>query len=122
MKFKDLPALGAALEDGTFAGVTTRADGVHCAVIWLPGLGVNLTWDAATAWAKAQGAELPTRHVAALLFATVKDKLEPDWHWTADELNASFAWLCTFSYGGQDDLRKSYDGCAVAVRLIPLEN
>ncbi len=39
-----------------------------------------------------------------------------------DELNASFAWLCTFSYGGQDDLRKSYDGCAVAVRLIPLEN
>lgn len=64
--------------------------------------------------------KLPTRHVAALLFANVKDKLEPDWHWTVDELDASCAWGCDFDFGLQYNLRKSYDGCAVAVRLIPL--
>jgi len=115
-----LPAVGTDLEGGTFAGLTNRADGTHCAVVLLPGLGKNLTWTKAKAWAKKAGGELPTRPVAALLFANVKPALTPRWRWTADELDASYAWTCSFDYGGQYYFRKSSDGCAVAVRLIPL--
>ncbi len=121
MKYTDLPTLGTDLEGGTFAGLTTRADGTHCAVILLPGLGENLTWTKAKAWAKKAGGELPTRPVAALLFANVKPALTPHWHWTVDELDASYAWGCNFNYGLQFYGPKSFDGCAVAVRLIPLE-
>lgn len=101
-----LPALGAALEGGTFAGLTTRKDGTHCAVVLLPEQGTDLTWKKAMNWAKKIDAELPTRPVAALLFANVKDKLQPRWHWTSEEDDASYAWR--------------HEGSAVAVRLIPL--
>ena len=55
-----------------------------------------------------------------MLFANLKDKLTPSWHWTADEDDASYAWGCYFINGTQDLDRKSYEGSAVAVRLIPL--
>ena len=115
-----LPALGAELEGGTFAGLTTRKDGTHCAVILLPEKAEDLTWKKAVAWATKQGGELPTRLVAALLFANVKDKLTPAWHWTSDEFDASYAWDCGFNHGSQHGYRKSYEGGSVAVRLIPL--
>jgi len=115
-----LPALGGALDGGVFAGVTTRQDGVHCAVIRLPENGTKLTWRKAVAWAKKQGGELPTRTVAALLFANVKATLPPGWHWTSEEDDASYAWDCLFDYGDQFSIPKSYKGSAVAVRLIPI--
>lgn len=115
-----LPALGAPLEGGSFAGITTQPDGTHCAVVLLPAQGTDLDWPAAKAWAAEQGGELPSRPVAALLFANVKAQLRPRWHWTADEDDASYAWLCTFDNGGQSSYRKSYEGGAVAVRLIHL--
>ena len=115
-----LPALGADLQGGTFAGITTRQDGTHCAVVLLPDLGTKLTWDKAMDWAKALDAELPTRPIAALLFANAKDKLRPLWHWTSDEDDASCAWSCLFHDGLQGYIHKSYEGSAVAVRLIPL--
>ena len=117
-----LPALGADFEGGTFAGVTTTKEGIHCAVVLLPGTAEDLTWEAAKAWATEQGGELPTRPVAALLFANVQPALSPEWHWTADEYvgNASYAWSCDFSDGYQGSYHKSAEGAAVAVRLIPL--
>ena len=115
-----LPALGADLDGGTFAGLTTRPDGTHCAVVLLPSLGEDLTWAKAKAWAKKQGGELPSRPVAALLFANVKPSLSPRWHWTTDEYDGSCAWHCYFHYGDQSYYHKSYEGSAVAVRLIPL--
>lgn len=115
-----LPALGADLDGGTFAGLTTRKDGTHCAVILLPEKATDLTWKKATTWATEQGGELPTRPVAALLFANVKPSLTPAWHWTSDEYDASYAWCCGFGDGTQYYSRKSYEGSAVAVRLIPL--
>lgn len=115
-----LPAIGAALAGGTFAGLTTLPNGTHHAVVLLPGEGDDLTWQQAGDWAKEQGGVLPTRPVAALLFANVKDQLQPEWHWTADEEGASYAWICYFGYGSQDNNHKSYEGSAVAVRLIPL--
>ena len=115
-----LPAIGAALAGGTFAGLTTLPNGTHHAVVLLPGKGDDLTWQQAGEWAAEQGGVLPTRPVAALLFANVKAQLQPEWHWTADEHSASYAWFCTFVNGNQDYCLKSCEGSAVAVRLIPL--
>ena len=117
-----LPAIGAPLEGGSFAGITTQPDGTHCAVVLLPAQGTDLDWSAAKAWAAEQGGELPSRPVAALLFANVKAQLRQRWHWTGEtnEYDASYAWLCSFSYGDQDYYHKSYEGGAVAVRLIHL--
>jgi len=120
MQFTDLPAISADLEGGTFVGLTTKPDGTHCAVILLPVDGTDLTWAKAKAWAKKQGGELPSRPVAALLFANVKASLQPRWHWTSDEFNASYAWHCYFNYGYQDFSHKSYEGSAVAVRYIKI--
>jgi hypothetical protein len=121
MKFTDLPKLGEQLDGGTFAGLTTTKEGKHCAVILLPGKGEDLTWAKAKAWAKKQGGELPTRPVAALLFANVKPAIAPEWHWTADEYDASYAWFCYFYDGYQFITRKVNELAAVAVRLIPIE-
>lgn len=115
-----LPAIGTDLEGGTFAGLTTKPDGTHCAVVLLPVDGADLTWAKAKAWAKKQGGELPSRPVAALLFANVKSLLKPRWHWTSDEYDASYAWGCYFLNGSQSYDRKGYGGSAVAVRQIPL--
>jgi hypothetical protein len=115
-----LPTVGTQMEGGTYAGVTTRKDGTHHAVVLLPDHGTKLTWKKAMNWAAKLGAELPTRPVAALLFANLKAQLQPNWHWTSEEDDASCAWGCSFGYGYQGYRHKSYEGCAVAVRLIPL--
>lgn len=116
----DLPAIGADLDGGTFAGLTTKPDGTHCAVVLLPGGGTDLTWKKAKTWAEEQGGELPSRPVAALLFANVKASLQLGWHWTSEEFDASYAWFCLFSYGLQDYDLKSFEGSAVAVRYIKI--
>lgn len=121
MKFKELPPLGERFDVGIFAGLTTKPDGTHYAVVRLPGKGYDLNWEAAKAWATEQGGDLPSRPVAALLFANVKDQLRPEWHWTSDELRASYAWSCYFITGSQGYHHKSDEGSAVAVRLIALE-
>lgn len=71
MNFAQLPALGAPLEGGVFAGLTTQPDGTHCAVVLLPAKGTDLNWEAAKAWAAEQGGELPSRPVAALLLSLI---------------------------------------------------
>ena len=121
MNITDLPALGQPLDGGTFAGLTTKPDGTHCAVVLLPDNGTDLTWAKAKTWAKKQGGELPSRPVAALLFANnVKANIKPKWHWTSEEYDASYAWGCRFYDGTQGITHKSFEGSAVAVRLIPL--
>tara|TARA_Y100001972_G_scaffold103866_1_gene130466 strand:+ start:166 stop:585 length:420 start_codon:yes stop_codon:yes gene_type:complete len=123
-----LPALGAPLAGGTFAGVITQKDGQHVAVVLLPAQAEDVAWQAAMDWATEQGGQLPTRPMAALLFANVKPQLRERWHWTNETLDlgddddddASCAWICDFYYGGQSYDHKSYEGCAVAVRCIPL--
>ena len=116
INFASIPAIGTDLEGGAFAGLTTKKDGTHCAVVLLSDKGTELTWKKAMNWAEKLGAQLPSRPVAALLFANVKDKLQPGWHWTSEAYDASYAWYCGFSYGGQDHFHKSYEGSAVAVR------
>lgn len=120
MSITDLPALGQPLDGGTFAGLITTPDGTHCAVVLLPGNGTDLTWAKAKAWAKKQGGELPSRPVAALLFANCKPHLQPRWHWTSEEFDASYAWFCFFDDGSPGINHKGFDGSAVAVRYIKI--
>ena len=119
INFKDLPAVGAALNSGIFAGVITHA-GKHVAVVLLYGRGERLNWERALMWAEQQDGELPTRSVAALLFANCKTRLTSGWHWTADEDDAFFVWDCHFGNGDQSSPHKSYELAAVCVRLIPI--
>ena len=118
--FATLPALGESFEGGIFAGIITSKDGTHSAIVRLPENGTKLTWKKALTWATKQGGELPTRPVAALLFANVKASLPSSWHWTSEEFDASYAWYCGFGHGLQYFDIKSCEGSAVAVRLIPL--
>jgi len=117
-----LPPIGKSLDGGTFAGLTTKPDGTHCAVVLLPGNATDLTWAKAKTWAEEQGGELPSRPVAALLFANVKASLQPRWHWSCEEHeeDASYAWNYDFNDGFQDCYHKSYEGSAVAVRYIKI--
>ncbi|MNV68650.1 hypothetical protein D3C71_1615170 [compost metagenome] len=120
IRFADLPAMGQPLEGGTFAGITTHADGKHYAEVLLPDQGSGLDHPKAVAWAEALGAALPTRPIAALLFSNLKAQLRPSWHWLQETEGASSAWYCYFYGGRQNYFRKSYEGSAVAVRSIPL--
>lgn len=116
--FASLPATGAELAGGIFAGLTTTKSGMHHAVVLLPDQGTDLTWKKAMNWAEKLDAELPSRPIAALLFHNLKDR----WHWTNEtyEGEASYAWYCGFGNGNQNISHKSYEGSAVAVRCIPV--
>ncbi len=120
IKFSDLPDIGAALGGGIFVGAITQPEGTHVAVALLPDQAQDVTWQAALDWAKAQNAQLPTRPMAAMIFANTQDRPQSDWHWTCEEVKdyASCAWGCNFGNGGQNFSHKSYEGAAVAVRLI----
>ena len=124
IKFATLPALGQELAGGRFTGIITTTDGAHCAVVLLPGYAEGVTWERAKAWAAEQGGELPTRPVAALLYALSKPALQPHWHWISDEyeFDASSAWRCHFDNGSQLSNHKAYEGYAVAVRQIPVDS
>jgi hypothetical protein len=80
----------------------------------------KLEWQAAMDWAASVGGDLPSRQEQALLYANCKPHMKPEWHWSNEthENDASYAWGCYFSNGGQVNLRKSYEGSAVAVRRI----
>lgn len=120
LTISQLPALGEPLEGGAFAGIVTMPDGKHVAVVLLPERGEDMNYDQAVAWAEEQGAQLPTRPVAALLFSNVQTLLQPRWHWCLETEGAFYAWCCNFYNGFQDLHLKSYELSAVAVRLIPL--
>lgn len=115
--FTALPAIGADLDGGEFAGITTKPDGKHYAVTKLPGYGSEVNHGSALAYAEEQGGELPTKAVAALLVANLK--AERGWYWMQDEYDASYAWIF-YANGYTLDGLKSYQGGALAVRCIKL--
>jgi hypothetical protein len=115
----------AAIEtkDGEhYAGLILNADGTpsHHLVL-LPEADKRMPWQAAVEYAKDQGGTLPTRREQSLLFANLKDQLQPNWYWSGEqhEEDGSFAWTQDFSYGDQFSTLKSYEGRARAVRRFP---
>jgi len=121
LTLSQLPAIGQPLDAGTFVGLTTTADGTHCAVVLLDDKpSKRLNWDDAKAWADSVGCTLPSRPVGALLFANARSSFEEAWHWTCEEFehDGSYAWDQIFSNGVQGSNVKSYEARARAVRLI----
>lgn len=83
----------------------------------------KLAWADAVAWGESlgDGAHVPPRTEAALLYANLRDHLNrDDWHWTstpyAGDDGSSCAWYCHFHDGSQSFTTRSAKGCAVAVR------
>ena len=116
-------AIGAAFSGGIYAGIIRGVDGApdqH--LVLVEGEGVDLSWDAAGAWAESVGGSLPTRAEQALLFANLKDQFKSDWYWSGEQYgpSSSGAWRQTFGNGGQYSLHKSYEGRARAVRRLPI--
>lgn len=107
-----------------YAGAVLDANGehMHHLVLMAARPDAEVTWKDALEWAEQAGGALPTRQEQALLFANCKPHLQPRWHWSCEEHeeNASYAWYCYFSNGRQYDGLKSYEGSAVAVRLIKI--
>jgi hypothetical protein len=125
VRLSELPAIGAAMFGGVFAGLTTQPDGTHCAVVLLADKpDSRMNWGDAMKWAERINAALPARPVAALLFANLRSEFEEAWYWTSEscDFDGSCAWLQYFLYGGQSYSHKSYEGRCRAVRLIQLSS
>jgi hypothetical protein len=120
IKVSELPAIDAPLCGGIFVGAITQPDGTHVAVALLPDQAKDVTWQAALQWAANLNAQLPTRTMAAMIIANTQHRPQSGWHWTCEEVkdDASSAWLCGILNGGQNGYLKSFEGAAVAVRLI----
>lgn len=121
--FATLPAIGAALAAGTFAGITTLKDGTHAAIVLLPSQ-ATATRAEAISWAESQGGQLPTRAEAAQLYAHAKQEFTPRVYWTADNLaddieNApGHAWGFGMDGGGLNYHDPSAQLAACAVQLL----
>jgi hypothetical protein len=119
-----LPAIGAELQGGTYAGITCDKQGKPYALVLLADKPDDtLAWQPAMDWAKSIGAELPNRVEGALLFANLPDAFEKAWHWTNEQYagNESFAWCQGFDDGSQYGGLKSYAARARAVRRLPID-
>lgn len=104
-----------------YVGAIISADGTkRDHIVLLPEVKVDINWKDAMAWAKSIGGDLPNRCESALLFATMKDQFEPQWHWTneQDADNTGYAWGQDFGYGGQLYNHKSTECRARAVRRL----
>ncbi len=119
---KTIPAaIGEAFAGGIYAGIMRGIDGApdqH--LVLLPGAAEDVSWEAASEWAKAQGGELPTCREQRLLFINLKDQFQRDWYWSSEQAGPSHAWLQYFFNGVQLNNDRSYEGRARAVRRLPI--
>ena len=112
---------------------TTAAPEIHVADIHITGQAPyrlfllpedaeELDFEAAQAWAKEQGGDLPNRFEQALLFAHQRDQFQRDWYWSNQqhESDEGCAWAQLFSDGGQISGLRIIGLRARAVRRLPL--
>lgn len=84
------------------------------------------TWHMGIEWAKAQGAELPTRQDLALLYANLKDEFkgegEESVYWSGEQGpgHINGAWGQWFAHGYQREVHKSFFGHVRAIRRVPI--
>jgi hypothetical protein len=113
-------------QGGIYAGIAGDIEGgAPGHLILLDGKPVDeLSWQYAVKWGQDQGegARLPTKAEAALLFANLPDAFEKTWHWTGTQYSADYAWYQYFDYGTQDIGFKHDTGRARAVRRSVLES
>ena len=121
------PALGQEFVEGVFTGLITLPNETHCAIFYMPVerhdkyRARDVTWQQAMDWAIEVGGELPSRPIAALLHANVKDKLQPEWYWCSDEDGTPYRWRCFMGDGAQaSTIDTNATGTAISVRCIPM--
>ena len=113
------------LKDGEhYAGIILGKDGSpdhH--LILLPGETESVTWAKAKEWAAGAAGELPTRREQSLLFANLKERFQPGWHWSSEQHAAysGSAWCQGFGGGGQGDGSKNGKLRARAVRRLIIQ-
>jgi hypothetical protein len=100
---------------------TTLHEGRPHALILLPGE-FQGNWKDACDWAEKQGGVLPSRIDALVLLKHAKDEFKPEWYWLDEQPAAGndFAWMQSFTDGGQDDIRKVITCRVRAVRRVPI--
>ncbi|QYG10346.1 DUF1566 domain-containing protein [Janthinobacterium sp. PAMC25594] len=89
-------------------------------LVLMSGQAEGVSWDAACAWARSIGGELPSRREQRLLFINLKDEFKDEWYWSSEQAGPSNAWIQGFDFGNQHYYRKSYEGRARAVRRLPI--
>ena len=103
-------------EGERYIGGIVSADGTTTHIILLPG-DIEANLNAAMAWAKEQGGDLPTRVEQALMFATAKDEFKSRAYWS-NQSESGWAWYQTFHYGDQSYGHKGHELRARAVRRL----
>ncbi|NKI68912.1 DUF1566 domain-containing protein [Collimonas pratensis] len=107
----------------TYAGLLLGKNGEPDQHIFLlPGQATDVTWQAALAFAKKIGGDLPTRREQSLLFANLKEEFEARYYWSSEQhsVNSHYAWGQYFSSGFQLNNRKVYCFRARAVRRLAI--
>lgn len=116
-------AVSVTLNPGEeYAGIVLGKDGEQSHhLVLLPGEFTG-NWNAAMEWAAQVGGELPTRREQSLLFANLKEKFDPVWHWSCEQYagDSDYAWIQVFNDGGQYGNGKDYEGRARAIKRIPV--
>lgn len=104
-----------------YAGLLLDDDGAPLHhLILLPEDVDDMDWDAAKAWAQANGGELPTRSEQSLLFANLKSEFESAWYWSSEVYSSTSAWAQHFSFGDQSLRRQYLEFRVRAVRRVPV--
>jgi len=104
----------------TYVGAIINPDGTGHHIILLPGDGADLNHQAATAWAKKKGGDLPDRVEQDLLFKHLKAKFKPAAYWSNTPYagDDAYAWLQNFLSGNQGYWPKGLALRARAVRRV----
>lgn len=116
----DLPAIGAPLLDGIFAGISLH-EHERVALVLLEGE-VEKTHKAGLAWAAERSAVLPSRIDLCVLYANVRDQFPEEWYWSGETHPrlARYAWVQYFGYGYQFSVPKDLTSRCRAVRRAPI--
>lgn len=106
---------------GKYAGISAGEDGQpdHPLALLSHKAEKPMSWAEATKWAASfgDGARLPTKREAALMYANLPDEFDKsDWHWTSTPYSDSGAWLQYFGHGYHTNCNQSSKRLCRAVR------
>jgi hypothetical protein len=117
-----VPSATITLQRGEwYAGAVLNEDGSLRHHLVVSKVCAVLNFGDAQDWAAGLGLSCPTRQECRLIVAhrySRLDEMSPQWFWTSEARNSSYAWFCTLSYGAVSYDYRDYEGGAVAVRRI----
>ena len=107
----------------TYIGLIGDADGNTYHAILLPGDNDAATFEAALAWAKSLGGDLPSRIEQAMLLDRFRDQLRKGKYWSNEThpVCSNCARSQSFYNGNQSITRKADKIRAIAVRRLVIE-